>query len=244
VPDVDKTALILGGGGGIGRATAQALAARGASIALADIDPHRLDAAAASLPAGRSVVRTYLTDVRSRDQMHKLVNAVVGDFGRLDVLVNAAGIMVLKPVIDLDTDEWEHTIDLNLKGMLWGIAAVLPVFLRQRSGHLVTLGSIHGLKVFPGGAVHSASKFAVRAFSEGIRTELGAHGVRVTTVMPGAVATGMEEKTTGSQREAIRAVYADAIAPAAVANAVLFAIEQPDSVAVNEIVVRPTVQQW
>lgn len=236
--------MILGGGGGIGRATAEALAARGVRLALADIDPVRLDAAAASLPSTGHDLRTYVIDVRLRDEVRNLVEAVVGDFGRLDILVNAAGIMSIKRVIELDTDEWEHTIDLNIKGTLWGIAAVLPVFVQQRSGHLVTLGSIHGLKVFDGGAVHSASKFAVRAFSEGLRAELAAYGVRVTTVMPGAVATGMEDKTTGSQRDAIRTIYADAIPPAAVANAVVFAIEQCDSVAVNEIVVRPTVQQW
>ncbi|BBX40023.1 SDR family oxidoreductase [Mycobacterium simiae] len=239
-----KTALILGGGGGIGRATAGTLAARGACVALADIDAERLDTAAAELTSQRHTVRAYFADVRLLDAMRRLVETVVDDFGRLDILINATGIMVLKRAIELDTDEWDHTIDLNIKGMMWGIAAALPVFLQQRSGHVVTLGSVHGLKVFPGGAVHSASKFAVRAFSEGIRGELAEYGIRVTSVMPGAVATGMEDKTTGDQRDAIRTIYAHAIPPAAVANAIVFAIEQSDSVAVNEVVVRPTVQQW
>jgi NADP-dependent 3-hydroxy acid dehydrogenase YdfG len=239
-----KTVLILGGAGGIGRATAEALAGRGACIALADIDPVGLEAAVTSLTSHGHTVRAYEIDARLRDEVGALAEAVVRDFGRLDVLINAVGIMLIKPVIELDTDEWELTVDLNLKAMLWGVAAVLPVFLKQRSGHLVTLGSIHGLKVFPGGAVHSASKFAVRAFSEGIRAELAGHGVRVTTVMPGAVATGMEDKTTGSQRDELRAIYANAIPPAAVANAIVFAIEQPDAVSVNEVVVRPTVQDW
>lgn len=244
VPDniAGKTVLILGGGGGIGRAAAEALATRGANIALADIDPRRLNAAVSTMASHRQSVRAYRVDVRVRTEVQDLVDAVVADFGRLDVLINAAGIMVLRPVAELDTDEWELTIDLNLKGTLWGIAAVLPVFLDQHSGHLITLGSIHGLKIFPGGAVHSASKFAVRAFSEGIRVELAGQGVRVTTVMPGAVATGMENKTTGGQRDKVAAIYADAIPPTAVANAIVFAVEQRDSVSVNEIVVRPTVQ--
>jgi NADP-dependent 3-hydroxy acid dehydrogenase YdfG len=243
VPDniAGKTALILGGGG-IGRAAAEALATRGANIALADIDPRRLDAAVSTLASYGQTVRAYRVDVRVRTRVQDLVDAVVGDFGRLDVLINAAGIMFMRPVAELNTDEWDLTIDLNLKGTLWGIAAVVPVFAEQRRGHIITLGSIHGLKVFPGGAVHSASKFAVRAFSEGLRAELAGYGVRVTTVMPGAVATGMEDKTTGSQQDKLRAIYADAIPPTAVADAIVFAIEQSDSVSVNEIVVRPTVQ--
>lgn len=189
-------------------------------------------------------MRTYQVDVRLRHDVRKVADAVFDDLGRLDVLINAAGIMLMSPVTELRTDEWELSIDLNLKGVLWGIAAVLPTFLKQRSGHLITLGSIHGLNVFPGGAAHSASKFAVRAFSDGLRAELAGHGIRVTTVMPGAVATGMQDKTTGSQRDEIQAIYADAIPSVTVANAIAFAIDQPDSVSINEVVVRPTVQRW
>ncbi|CQD07225.1 short-chain dehydrogenase/reductase SDR [Mycobacterium lentiflavum] len=239
-----KRTLIFGGAGGIGRATATALAARGACVALADIDPQQLDAAAEYLASQGHIVRTYQVDVRLRHDVRKVADAVFDDLGRLDVLINAAGIMLMSPVTELRTDEWELSIDLNLKGVLWGIAAVLPTFLKQRSGHLITLGSIHGLNVFPGGAAHSASKFAVRAFSDGLRAELAGHGIRVTTVMPGAVATGMQDKTTGSQRDEIQAIYADAIPSVTVANAIAFAIDQPDSVSINEVVVRPTVQRW
>ncbi|OCB37470.1 oxidoreductase [Mycobacterium malmoense] len=238
-----KVVLILGGAGGIGLATAEALALRGAGIALADIDTAGLKSAVDTLKQRGARVRAYPVDVRLRDNTSQLVKSVVDDLGRLDVLINCAGIMFIRPITELSLDEWELTIDLNLKGTLWGVAAALPVFLAQHQGHIITLGSIHGLKVFPGGAVHSASKFAVRAFSEGLRAELAGHGVRVTTIMPGAVATGMEQRTTGTDQDRVRAIYAHAISPAAVAEAIAFAVEQPDTVSISELVVRPTAQE-
>lgn len=239
----DRVVLIVGGAGGIGCATAKVMAARGARIILADIDAARLNSVVASLASAGALVLGYEVDVRQRPEVAALIDTVVEEFGRLDVMINAAGVMYVRPLTELNTDEWDHTIDLNLKGTLWSIAAALPVLLAQGSGHIVTLGSIHGLKVMAGGAVHSASKFAVRAFSEGLRAELARHGVRVTTVMPGAVATGMETKTTGTERERMRDIYANAIPPAAVANAIAYAVEQPAAVSVNEVVIRPTVQQ-
>jgi NADP-dependent 3-hydroxy acid dehydrogenase YdfG len=239
-----KVVLILGGAGGIGAAAAAALAARGALIALADIDAARLNVVTAAIASQAAMVRSYEVDVRRREGTCALVDAVVREFGRLDILINSAGIMFVRPVTEVNTDEWEHTVDLNLKGTMWSVAAALPTFLAQRSGHIIALGSVHGLKVFPGGAVHAASKFAVRAFTDGIRAELAEHGVRVTTVMPGAVATGMESKTTGTAHETMRAIYATAIPPAAVADAICFAVDQPESVAVNELVLRPTTQQF
>ncbi len=154
--------------------------------------------------------------------MRSLIDAVVGEFGRIDILVNSA--------------EWETTIDLNVKGTLWGIAAVLPRFLEQKSGHIINLGSVHGLKVFtPGGAVHSASKFAIRALTEGLRAELAPFGIRVTSITPGATDTGIQNKTTGTDSERMLKIYKNAIPASAVSAAIVYAISQPDT--------RPTAQE-
>ena len=168
-----KVALILGGAGGIGSAAARDLAAHGARVAVADIDRAKAETIAAEIAANGAAARAYEVDVVDKVQVQALVEAVLADFGRIDVLINAAGVMFIRPLTEINTAEWETTIDLNIKGSLWGVAAVLPVFLKQQSGHIVNLGSVHGLKVFtPGGAVHSASKFAIRAFTEGLRAEL------------------------------------------------------------------------
>jgi NADP-dependent 3-hydroxy acid dehydrogenase YdfG len=157
-------------------------------------------------------------------------------------MINSAGIMLIRPLVETNTDEWDTTIDLNVKAVLWGIAAALPVFQRQESGHFINLGSLHGLKVFlPGGAVHSGSKFAVRAISEGLRAEVGA-AIRVTTISPGAVDSGIQNKTTGPERPRLLEIYRQAIPTSAVARAIAFAIEQPAEVDINEIVLRPTAQ--
>jgi NADP-dependent 3-hydroxy acid dehydrogenase YdfG len=151
--------------------------------------------------------------------------------------------MFIRPMAEVNTSEWETTIDLNLKGTLWVIAAALPVFLQQGGGHVINLGSVHGLKVFsPGGVVHSGSKFAVRAITEGLRAETAVHGIRVTIIAPGAVDSGIQHKTTGGESARILEIYKKAIPPRAVAHAIAFAIGQSADVDVNEVVVRPTSQ--
>jgi NADP-dependent 3-hydroxy acid dehydrogenase YdfG len=237
----EKVVLILGGAGGIGSATARALLGRGAKVALADIDQARLDALVLSLDSDQ--VRRYVVDVTREDQVKAVAADVVRDFGSLDVVIISAGIMLIRPLAEVNTSEWEATIDLNIKGTLWGIAAVLPIFMQQGSGHVINLGSVHGLKVFtPGGAVHSASKFAIRAISEGLRAEMAGNGIRVTTVTPGAVDTGIQNKTTGADSARILDIYKNAIPASVVADAIVYAIEQPANVDINEIVVRPTAQ--
>jgi NADP-dependent 3-hydroxy acid dehydrogenase YdfG len=239
-----KVVLILGGAGGIGSAAAGDLAAQGARIAVADIDKPKADIVANELTTVGAEARAYEVDIIDKDQVHALVQAVLADFGRIDVLINAAGVMFIRPLTEINTSEWETTIDLNVKGSLWGVAAVLPVFLKQQSGHIVNLGSVHGLKVFtPGGAVHSASKFAIRAFTEGLRAELSSSGIRVTSVTPGATDTGIQNKTTGTDSARMLAIYKNAIPATAVSGAILYAIAQPDNVDVNEVVIRPTAQK-
>jgi NADP-dependent 3-hydroxy acid dehydrogenase YdfG len=238
----DKVVLIFGGAGGIGSATARDLASKGAKIAIADIDDARTAAVVDEIVRANGAAQGYPVDVTDKDRVRAVADQVVRDFGRIDVLINAAGIMLLRPLTEVDTAEWETTIDLNLKGTLWGVAAVLPLFLEQGSGHIINLGSVHGLKVSPGSAVHSASKFAVRAFAEGLRAELANTPIRVTTVTPGAVDTGIQNKTTGAERARLLEHYKNAIPASAVARAIAFAIEQPAAVDINEIVVRPTAQ--
>jgi NADP-dependent 3-hydroxy acid dehydrogenase YdfG len=235
-----KVVLIIGIGG-IGSEAARDLASKGARVAVADIDERKLDAAMKSI--GSAGARSYVLDVTDKDSVKSVVDAVVRDFGKLDVLINSAGIMLIRPMAEVNTAEWETTVDLNIKGTLWGIAAVLPIFLKQGSGHIVNLGSVHGLKVFsPGGAVHSGSKFAIRAISEGLRAEMAGTAIRVTLVTPGAVDTGIQNRTTGTDSARILAIYKNAIPASAIARAISFAVEQPAYVDVNEIVVRPTAQ--
>jgi len=238
-----KVVLIAGGAGGSGSEAARDLAAKSARIAISNINTARMDVVVAEIAAAGGDVRGYAVDVTDKDGMAWLGETVAKDFGRIDVLINAAGIMLIRPLTEINTAEWEMTIDLNVKGTLWGIAAVLPMFLAQESGHIITLGSVHGLKVFsPGGAVHSGSKFAIRAITEGLRAELASTAIRVTSIIPGAVDKGIQNKTTGTDSARMLEIYKRAIPANAVARAIAFAIEQPDNVDVNEIVVRPTTQ--
>ncbi|MDE1994550.1 MAG: SDR family oxidoreductase [Rhizobiaceae bacterium] len=238
-----KIVLIFGGAGGIGSAAARDLASKGARIAIADIDDERMVSVVDDIVRAGGSAQRYHVDVTRKELAREVVDRVVADFGRIDVLINAAGVMLIRPLTEIDTAEWELTIDLNVKGTLWGIAAALPFFLKQGSGHIINLGSVHGLKVFsPGGAVHSASKYAIRALSEGLRAELSETPIRVTTVTPGAVDTGIQNKTTGTDSARMLEIYKKAIPASAVARAIAFAIEQPDNVDINELVVRPTTQ--
>jgi NADP-dependent 3-hydroxy acid dehydrogenase YdfG len=238
-----KVVLITGGAGGIGSEAARALASRGAKLALADIDEAKLDDVLKGIVSDGGAARSYKVDVTDKRQVQSVVDTVVHDFGTLDVLINSAGTMFIRPMAEVNTTEWEMTVDLNIKGTLWGIAAALPIFLARKTGHIINLGSVHGLKVFsPGGAVHSASKFAIHAISEGLRAEMVENAIRVTTVTPGAVNSGIQNKTTGMDRARIYEIYQNAIPPSAIARAILFAIEQPANVDINEIVVRPTAQ--
>ena len=240
----DKVVVILGGAGGIGAAAARDLAAQGAHVAIADLNKAGADCVAQEIAAAGGETRSYRLDLLNKDDVRGVVETIDADFGRIDVLINAAGVMFIRPLAEVDTGEWETTIDLNVKGTLWGAAAVIPMFLKRQGGHIVNLGSVHGLKVFtPGGAVHSASKFAIRAFTEGLRAELASAGIRVTLITPGATDTGIQNKTTGTDRTRMLKIYKKAIPAEAVSGAILYAISQPDTVDVNEIVIRPTAQE-
>jgi NADP-dependent 3-hydroxy acid dehydrogenase YdfG len=239
-----KVVLITGGSTGIGAEVARLLAARGAKVAVAARRADKLDAVVAEITTEGGAARAYTLDVTDKHQVEAVVAAVVADFGRLDVLINNAGLMPIRPMSEVNTDEWDAMIDVNLKGTLYGIAAVLPRFLAQSSGHIINLSSVAGVKVFaPGGTVYSGTKFAVSAISEGLRQEVG-DKVRVTSIAPGAVDSDLKHSTCGTAKDTVLDFYKQAIPAASVARAIAFAIEQPDDVDVNEIVIRPTHQAF
>jgi NADP-dependent 3-hydroxy acid dehydrogenase YdfG len=240
-----KIVLITGGSSGLGEATARHLASKGAVAAIAARRTDRLEKIVSEIKAAGGKARALLVDVTKKAQVDKLIADVVAAFGRIDVLINNAGVMAIAPMSQGRTDEWDRMIDVNVKGLLYGIAAVLPVFEKQRSGHFINIASAAGIKVFsPGGAVYSGTKFAVRAISEGLRQEVGG-SIRTTTISPGAIATDLKFGSTDeASRKGVLAFYESAIPAAAIARAIAYAIEQPADVDVNEIVVRPTVQEF
>ena len=238
----NKVVLITGGSTGIGAEVARLLASRGAKVAIAARRKDKLDEVVAAIAAAGGTAKAYSLDVTDKQQVEAVVAAAVADFGKLDVLINNAGLMPIRPMSEVNTDEWDAMIDVNLKGTLYGIAAVLPRFLAQQSGHIINLSSVAGIKVFaPGGTVYSGTKFAVSAITEGLRQEVG-DKIRVTSIAPGAVDSDLKHSTSGTAAETVFDFYKQAIPAASVARAVAYAIEQPDDVDINEIVLRPTRQ--
>ncbi|MEU9988574.1 SDR family oxidoreductase [Streptomyces sp. NPDC007971] len=238
-----KVVAITGASSGIGEATALLLAERGARLVLGARRSERLaDLVDRIGKAGGTAVQIR-TDVTRRDDLSALVALALERFGRLDVLVGNAGSGTISPLDDLRVDEWDHMVDVNVKGVLHGIGAALPVFRAQGSGHFVTTASTAAHRIVPSMAVYAGTKVAVRAICEGLRQEAG-DGLRVTTVSPGPIATDFAEASTNSRVRAQIVEMRDrvAIPPEAVARAIAFAVEQPADVDVNEIVVRPTAQ--
>ncbi|MGW3413382.1 SDR family oxidoreductase [Streptomyces sp. NPDC000888] len=238
-----KVVAITGASGGIGEATALLLAERGARLVLGARRTERLEELVARIEKAGGEAVQIRTDVTRREDLHALV-AVAGErFGRLDVLVSNAGLGTISPLDDLRVDEWDRMVDVNVKGVLHGIGAALPVFRAQGTGHFVTVASTAAFRVAPAMAVYAGTKVAVRAICEGLRQESGG-SMRVTTVSPGVTATDFAEASTNSEVRADITKMRDdiAIPPEAIARAIAFAIEQPDTVDVNEIVVRPAAQ--
>jgi len=239
----DKVVIITGASSGIGEATAVMLAERGAKVVIGARGVNRLEALARRIEATGGEVTYAQTDVRRREDLTSLVKLALDRYDQLDVLISNAGIMPVSPLDDLRVEDWENMIDINIKGVLYGIAAALPVFRKQGFGHFVNTASTAGHKTVPNQSVYSATKFAVRAISEGLRMEAG-EKLRVTIISPGFVNTNFAEGVTNpevkTQLENARDKFA--LPPEAIARAIVFAIEQPADVDVNEIIVRPTAQ--
>lgn len=236
-----KVVAITGASSGIGEATALLLAGRGAKIVLGARRPERLEALAARIEQAGGTVAWARTDVTRREDLAALVELARERYGRLDVLVGNAGVGLISRLDDLRVEDWEEMVDVNLKGVLYGIAAALPVFREQGFGHFVNTVSTAGLRVVPLQSVYAATKNAVRTLSEGLRQEAG-DSLRVTVVSPGAVRTDFAERMDPAVKPGIDELMKIALPPEAVARAIAFAIEQPDGVDVGDIVVRPTAQ--
>lgn len=238
-----KVVAITGASSGIGEATALELARRGAAVVIGARRKDRLDALAERIRADGGQVEAVALDVTRRADLKQLVEVAVERFGRLDVLVSNAGIARTGLVSDLDVEAWDEMIDINVRGVLHGIAAALPVFRRQGRGHLVTTVSTSGLKIVPTQAVYAGTKNAVRTLLEALRQESTDGVLRTTSISPGYVHTGLLDYIEDPVvRAEAQRVMAKGISPDAVARAIAFAIEQPDDVEIGELTIRPTRQ--
>jgi NADP-dependent 3-hydroxy acid dehydrogenase YdfG len=241
-----KVVVITGASSGIGESTAKLLAERGAKVVLGARRSNRIDTLAQEISATGGTAIGFATDVTKRAEVEALIQKAVDGFGCVDVLLNNAGIMPIAPIEALKVDEWDRQIDVNIKGLLYGVAAALPHMQKQKSGHIINMASVFGIKMFaPGGTVYGASKAAVRALTEGLRMELHSQNIRCTMISPGAVATELSESSSDeSTRKNLREFMKMAIPASAIARAIAYAIEQPVEVEVDEMVIRPTVQDF
>ncbi|NPU68738.1 SDR family oxidoreductase [Bradyrhizobium sp. 83012] len=236
---IDKVILITGASSGIGAGIARELAATGARLLLGARRLDRLEALAAELRAAGGTAEVRALDVTSRADVAAFAEAARAMWGHVDVMINNAGVMPLSPMAAMKVDEWDRMVDVNIKGVLNGIAAVLPGMLARGSGHVINIASIGALQVVPTAAVYCATKHAVRAISDGLRQEN--ETLRVTCIHPGVVESELASTITDeSAAEMMRSYRAIALQPDAIGRAVRYAIAQPDDVDVNEIVVRPT----
>lgn len=238
-----KIVVITGASSGLGEAAARHLAGHGAELVLGARRLDRLQAIARELSLDAQAA--VQTDVTHREQVQRLVDRAVQVHGRIDVIINNAGLMPHSPLERGRVEDWERMIDVNIKGVLYGIAAALPYMRARKSGHVINVASVAGHKVGPGGAVYAATKHAVRVISEGLRQEVKPYGIRSTIISPGAVATELPESITEPDvAERIRKLYEIAIPADAFARAVAFAMSQPEDVDINEILFRPTRQEY
>ncbi len=238
-----RVVLVTGASSGIGEAIARRLASEGSHVVLTARRVARLDGLAAELTGRGLSAEARALDVTDRAAVTALVDDVVAARGRLDVLVNNAGVMLLSRLESLLVDEWERMLDVNVRGLLYGVAAALPHFRRQDGGHVVTIASVGAHQVVPTSAVYSATKYAAWAFTEGLRQESDPR-IRVTTVSPGVVESELATHITDPHAAEVMVGYRAAAVPAdAVARAVSFALDQPADVDVNEVVVRPAAQR-
>ncbi len=240
-----KVVVITGASSGLGEATARLLSAQGASVVLGARRVDRIQSLADELTGRGGKALAVATDVTHYDQVKRLVDAAFQTYGRIDVMINNAGLMPHSPLERLKIDDWNRMIDVNIKGVLYGIAAALPYMKRQKAGQIINVSSVAGHKVRAGGAVYAATKHAVRTLSEGLRQEVKPYNIRTTVISPGAVATELPNSVTEADiAENVRKSYEIAIPAESFARAVAFAMSQPQEVDVNEILFRPTRQEF
>ena len=240
----DKVVIITGASSGIGEATAKELASKGVKLVLAARREDRLKKLQEEIQKNGGQAIYKVTDVASHEQMEELAEYALTEFGKIDVMVNNAGVMPLSPVYQKKINEWDSMIDINIKGVLYGIAAVLPSMRERKERHIINVSSIAGHLVFHASAVYSGTKFAVRAITEGLRKEEAPNNIRTTIISPGTISTELLESISDEElKSEIVEVSKIGIDPASIARAIAFAIEQPSEVAINEMIVRPTIQE-
>ncbi|NMG18533.1 SDR family oxidoreductase [Brasilonema bromeliae] len=241
----DKVVLITGASSGIGEAAARFLAAKGAKVVLGARRTENLKSIAGEIQAAGGEVRFTSLDVTQKEQLESFIQFSQSQFGRVDVLVSNAGLMPLSLIEQLKVEEWDRMIDVNLKGVLYGIAAALPIFQAQNSGHFVNITSIADRWVGPTATIYCATKHAVRVISEGLRQEVGSN-IRVTVIAPGATESELLNTISDPEikKAAIEQFRIDLLPTEAIARAIAYAVEQPADVDVNEIVVRPSAQKY
>jgi len=241
----DKVVIITGASSGIGYATALSLAKEGAKLVVGARRTDRLESLVKAIEENNGEILAQKLDVTKKSDCDDLVNTAIKKWGKVDVLVNNAGLMPLSFVKNLKVDEWDQMIDVNIKGVLYCTAAVLPHMREAKSGHIINISSVAGRIVFPAGSVYCATKHAVTAFSEGLRQELSPrNNIRVTTIEPGVVSTELTNTITDESLEKFveSSKKMEALKAEDIASAIIFAINAPNHVSVNEILVRPTTQ--
>lgn len=241
----DKVVVVTGAGGGFGGRVSRKAAARGARLVCADRDAATVQATVDAITAQGGDAIAVPTDVTSIADMQALAAAAVARHGRIDVMINNAGLMPLAPLEMLRFDEWDQCIDVNIKGVLWGIAAALPYFKQRKSGQFINVSSVAGHTIGAGGAIYSATKYSVRVISEALRKEVKPYNIRTTVLSPGAVDTELPASVGApGVNQAIADYYKhNAIGADSFARCVLFAMSQPEDIDINEILFRPTRQE-
>jgi NADP-dependent 3-hydroxy acid dehydrogenase YdfG len=241
-----KTVIVTGASSGIGAATAKALAAHGANIVAAARDEEGLTVLVSELRAAGYEALSYVMDVTNPEETLAMAQFAKDSYGSVDILVNNAGLMLFSNWVDLATQDWNAMIDVNIKGYLNSIAAVLPFMIQQKYGQILNMDSVAGHQVGPAAGVYSATKFFVQAMTESMRKELGVqHGIRVNTISPGVINTGWADKVTDPEgRKAAKALNEIAIAAEDISRAVIYALNQPANVTVNDLIISPTRQDW
>lgn len=235
-----KVVLITGASSGIGEATARVLSEAGAYVVLGARRTDRLEHVVEEIRAAGGQAEYYTLDVTQLEQMKAFVDFAKQKFGKVDVFINNAGVMPLSPLNSYKVEEWNRMIDVNIRGVLHGIAAGLPVMEQQKSGHFINIASIGAYEVSPTASVYCATKFAVRAITEGLRQE-SSGDIQVTLISPGVTESELADGISDEQARITMIEYRRISIPAhAIANAILYAIQQPKEVDVNEIIVRPT----
>lgn len=239
-----KVVIITGASSGIGEAVALRLAQEGAAVVLGARRADKLDSLVARIEGDGGKVAAQACDVTKRTDLESLAALAIEGFGRIDGIVNNAGVMPISRLDMYDVDGWDRTIDTNIKGVLYAIAAVLPQMKKQKSGHIISIASVAGHKINGGSAVYAASKFSVRVISEALRQEVTADGIRVTIVSPGATQSELFEKIDDpASQKRLEGASEIALPADSVARAILYAMNEPDAVDINEIVIRPQAQE-